>query len=118
MQYIEKNIFNTILNDKEIKYLLSRTENGTEDLLSKRSKIVQENNLDLDDLSLDELCKFVVNNPSILRRPIILSDNNMQIGFDEEEIDAFVPRELRNIVKCDKSCPHYPNCGSLREEVV
>ena len=40
----------------------------------------------------------------------------MQVGYDEEEIDAFVPSELRKLAICDKSCPHYPTCGYLREE--
>lgn len=115
IEYVEKNIFKTLLNDKEIKYLLSRSENGTDDLVSKRSKIIQENNIDIESFSTTELCKFIVDNPSILRRPIIISDNNMQIGFDEEEIDAFVPRKLKDIAKCDHNCPHYSNCGALRE---
>ena len=34
MKYIEKNIFTTLLKEDEIKYLLQRTENGTEDILS------------------------------------------------------------------------------------
>ena len=117
INYIEKNIFNTLLNDKEIKYLLSRTENGTDDLISKRSKIIRDNNIDLDTISTDKLCHFIVDNPSVLRRPIIISDKNMQVGYDEEEIDAFVPNELRKIGKCDKKCPHYPTCGQLREEI-
>lgn len=116
IKYIEKNIFNTLLNDKEIKYLLSRTENGTDDLISKRSKIIRDSNIDLDNISVDDLCHFIANNPSVLRRPIIISDKNMQVGYDEEEIDAFVPSELRKIGKCDKNCPHYVTCGCLREE--
>ncbi len=114
--YVEKNIFNTLLNDKEIKYLLSRTENGTDDIISKRSKIIRDSEVDLDNISTDDLCKFICDNPSVLRRPIIISDKNMQIGYDEEEIDAFVPSELRKIAGCDTNCPHYNTCGKLREE--
>ena len=117
ISFIEKNIFKTLLNHKEIKYLLSRTNNGSDDIISKRSKIIRENNIDIDKVSTDELCKFVVNNPSVLKRPIILSEKEMQIGYDEEEIDAFVPKELRNVGKCDKNCPHYSCCGALREEI-
>ena len=35
--YIEKNIFSTLLNKDEVKYLISRTDNGTDDIISKRS---------------------------------------------------------------------------------
>lgn len=115
LKYIEKNIFKTLLNEKEIKYLISRTDNGTDDLISKRSKIVQENNYDIDSMSIDQLCKFIVDNPSILRRPIIIDDKNLQIGFDEEEIEIF--NKIKGMGRCDKSCSHYKTCGFLREEI-
>ena len=114
LKYIEKNIFKTLLNEKEIKYLISRTENGTDDLISKRSKIIQENNYDIDLMTVDELCKFVVDNPSILKRPIIIDNKNIQVGFDEEEIEIF--KKLKQLSKCDKNCSHYKTCGFLREE--
>lgn len=116
LKYIEKNIFTTMLNEKEIKYLLSRTDNGTDDLISKRSKIIQESKIDIDSMTLDELAKFIVNNPSILKRPIIIDDRNLQFGYDQEEIDVFDKQEIKNLVKCDKDCPHYQNCGKVRED--
>lgn len=114
--FIEKNIFNVLLNKVEVKYLFERSENGTDDIISKRSKIIQENKIDLDELSMDELIDFVINNPSILRRPIILNENNFQVGYDSEEIDAFIPRdELKRVATCDHKCPKYCTCGKLRE---
>ena len=115
IEFLEKNIFNTLLNHDEIKYLLSRTENGAEDIISKRSKIIQESNIDIDNLSVNELCDFIVKNPSVLKRPIIISEKNMQVGYDEEEITAF--RNIKEIAKCDNDCPHYDICGSGREEI-
>ena len=115
LEYKEKNIFKTLLNEKEIKYLISRTENGTEDLISKRSRIFRENNFNIDGMTIDELCKFVVNNPSVLKRPIIIDDRTLQVGFDEEEIEVF--NKLKQIAKCDPNCSHYKTCGYLREEI-
>ena len=115
LEYKEKNIFKTLLNEKEIKYLISRTENGTEDLISKRSRVFQENNFNIDNMTIDELCKFIVENPSVLKRPIIIDDKNLQVGYDEEEIEIF--NKLKQIAKCDPSCSHYKTCGYLREEI-
>lgn len=116
MEYKEKNIFTTMLNEKEIKYLLSRTENGTDDLISKRSKIIQENNIDIDSMTVDQLCSFIVQNPSILKRPIIIDDKNLQFGFDQEEIETFRPSDLRKAIgNCESGCPHYDICGKARE---
>lgn len=109
LEFIEKNIFNTLLNENEIRYLISRTENGTDDLISKRSKIIQENKVDIDSMSLTELCKFVVENPSVLKRPIIIDDRNMQIGYDKDEIENF--NKIKKVSKCDKHCPHYSVCS-------
>ena len=115
LSFIEKNIFKTLLNQNEIRYLISRTENGTDDLISKRSKIIRENNIDIDSMSISELCDFIVSNPSVLKRPIIIDDRNLQVGYDEEEIELF--RKLRSISLCDKKCPHYESCGEFCEEV-
>ena len=41
MYFVEKNIFTTLLKEDEIKYLLQRSENGTEDIISTRSKAFQ-----------------------------------------------------------------------------
>ena len=97
LKFIEKNIFTTILSDKEIKHLLMRSENGTEDIISKRSKVLQESHLDLDELSMSELITFIQRHPSVLKRPIIMNEKSFLVGYDEEEIDAFLPPELRNI---------------------
>lgn len=96
LPFIEKNIFNVGLNKTEIKYLLQRSENGAEDIVSKRSKIIQEGNINIDNLSTNELVDFIIENPSVLRRPIILDDVSFQIGYDSEEISSFLPERLRN----------------------
>ena len=117
LDYIEKNIFQVMLNTDEIRYLLKRSDNGTDDIISKRSKIIQENKIDVESMSMDELVHFVVNNPSVLKRPIILDDKSMQVGYDAEEIDTFRKNTLRKLTtSCDRSCPHYPTCGNFRKE--
>lgn len=114
LEYIEKNIFNCLLNPVEIKYLLSRSENGSDDIISRRSKIIRDNKINIDDMKINELCDFVVNNPSVLKRPIIISNKILQIGYDEEEIELF--NKLKSMAKCDVNCPHYKTCGALRGE--
>lgn len=120
LQFVEKNIFTTLLKEDEIKYLLKRTENGTEDIISTRSKVFQELNMNLEDLSLNELVKLIRENPSIMKRPIILNESNLVVGYDDDEITAFVPAELRNVASkaCNETCQNYEICGACRSEVV
>lgn len=111
--YIEKNIFSTALQKDELRELLVRTENGTEEIISKRSKIIKEGNVDIDGMTINELIEFIQNNPSILKRPIILDERRFQVGYNDEEIRVFIPRELRQVMRqpCEPNCPHYDDCG-------
>ena len=119
LKYIEKNIFSTLLNENEIRHLLMRSENGTEDIISKRSKIIQERQIDVEEMSIKDLVRFVQQNPSVLKRPIIINERNFLVGYDEEEIGAFVPQELRRVAcaACTSDCPSYAVCGHTREDV-
>lgn len=98
IDFREKNIFNIKLTREDIFAMLKNTENGFEDIISTRSKIFQEKNLDTDDMTMRELTEFIIENPSVLRRPIIIDDNRMQVGYNEDEIRTFIPRRLREII--------------------
>ena len=43
---------------------------------------------------------FILDNPSVLKRPIIVDDKRMQVGYNDEEIRIFVPKRLREYVMC------------------
>ncbi|BAQ24159.1 transcriptional regulator Spx [Streptococcus troglodytae] len=83
------------LSRDELLKILSYTENGTEDIISTRSKVFQKLDIDVDELSVSELINLISKNPGLLRRPIIMDDKRMQIGFNEDEIRAFLPRDYR-----------------------
>ena len=44
--YQERNIFHAVLDSKELKEMLAKSENGTDDIISNRSKIIKEQNID------------------------------------------------------------------------
>ena len=75
--------------------MLTRTENGFSDIISTRSKVIRENEVVLNELTVKEAKNFILDNPSILKRPIIIDDNKMQVGYNDEEIRVFIPFELR-----------------------
>ena len=82
----EKNIFSSTLDENELKDILSKTENGTEDIISTRSNVFKEGNIDVDNMSINQLVAFIKENPSVLKRPIIVDDRRVQVGYNEEEI--------------------------------
>ena len=109
IDYREKNIFNIKLTRDDIVMMLRNTDNGFEDIISTRSKVFQEQNLDIDDMTMSELTNFIISNPSVLRRPIIIEEKKMQVGYNEDEIRTFIPRRLREIIMCT-TCDKGDDC--------
>ncbi|MCE5773952.1 transcriptional regulator Spx [Staphylococcus pseudintermedius] len=93
--YTERNIFSEYLTLDEIKQILKMTEDGTDEIISTRSKTYQKLNVDIDALPLQDLYAIIQDNPGILRRPIILDDKRLQVGYNEDEIRRFLPRKVR-----------------------
>ena len=91
----ERNIFSNPLNVDEIKQILQMTEDGTEEIISKRSKIFQDLDIDLDELPLQKLYTLIQKNPGLLRRPIMMDSKRFQVGYNEDEIRRFLPRDVR-----------------------
>lgn len=44
-----------------------------------------------------QLIDLVEKNPSLLRRPIIMDDRRLQVGYNEDEIRRFLPRKVRRL---------------------
>ena len=103
IEYQEKNIFKVPITKQDIKLMLENTENGFEDIISTRSKYIQDNNIDINNLKVSELEQMIIDNPSILKRPIIVQDKKLQIGYNEEDIRVFIPEEIRKEIICN-SC--------------
>jgi regulatory protein spx len=91
----ERNIFSATLNETELKEMLEKSENGTEDIISTRSKVIKEQNLDVENMSISQLVVFIRENPSVLKRPIMVDDRRIQVGYNEEEIRTFIPVSKR-----------------------
>lgn len=86
LSFIEKNIFSSDLHVFEIREILERCENGTDDIISKNSKIIRGTKLDLNSMKMNDLIDFIKTNPSVLKRPIVLDEHHFLVGYNEEEI--------------------------------
>ncbi len=96
IKYLEKNIFTTPLTRDDIFKMLYNSEGGFEDIISTRSNIYKERGHEIENMKLHELVDFIVANPSILKRPIIVTDYELQVGYNDDDIELFLPEEVRN----------------------
>lgn len=103
LPFEERNIFSSPLNKDEIREILCLTETGTEEIISTRSKVYEKLNIDFDELSFNELIELIEKHPTLLRRPIILDDRHLQVGYNQDEIHQFIPREVRRLTSKEMS---------------
>ena len=117
--YEIKNIFGPELKREDLMEIIVKSENGTEDIISSRSKIVMENDIDFDSMTISELIAFIQKNPSILKRPIIVDDHRVQVGYNEDEISTFLPRARRLAeLACNPECENYGNCPIAKSKAA
>lgn len=90
---------------------------GTEDLLSRHSKAFETFKDEIDDMSLNDLIDLLISEPTLLRLPIIVSEKEIMVGFNKDNINLFKPnrRKLRivsNFVETNNSIKKNPttNC--------
>jgi regulatory protein spx len=93
--YTERNIFSEPLSIDEIKEILRMTEDGTDEIISTRSKTFQKLDVNLETMPLQDLFELIKDNPGLLRRPIIIDEKRLQVGYNEDEIRRFLPRRVR-----------------------
>jgi regulatory protein spx len=92
IDFVEREMLSKPLSAQEVQEILRMTENGTDEIISFKSKAFRKLNVDLESIQLQELYKIIKDNPSMLRRPIIKDEKRLNVGFNEEEIRSFLPR--------------------------
>ncbi|MBV2240750.1 transcriptional regulator Spx [Bacillus inaquosorum] len=92
----ERNIFSEPLSIDEIKQILRMTEDGTDEIISTRSKVFQKLNVNVESMPPQDLYRLINEHPGLLRRPIIIDEKRLQVGYNEDEIRRFLPRKVRS----------------------
>lgn len=95
--FVEKNISTTPITIEEIQEILSLTNEGTEEIISKKAYAIKKLKVDIDSLSMPQLYQVIQDNPGILRLPIIHDGRKLQVGYNDDEIRQFLPRWFRAI---------------------
>jgi regulatory protein spx len=93
--FFEHDITKKQLEKKDILDILYKTERGTAEFLSKRGKVFKTKKIDFETMTLTKLVVFIQENPTVLKRPIIVDERRIQVGYNAEQITIFIPREKR-----------------------
>lgn len=95
IHFVERNILKDPLTVSELQAILRMTVDGTDEIISTRSKIYKELDLDIEALPLQELLELIHEHPRLLRSPIMVDEKRLQVGYHEDDIRQFLPRKTR-----------------------
>jgi regulatory protein spx len=95
LEYKEVNLLTDDIRKEDLLKILSLTDDGTEEIISKRSKAYARLDLNFNNVTVNDLINIIEDNRTLLRRPLILDDSKLQVGYNEDDIRKFLPRGFR-----------------------
>ncbi|MFD1429347.1 Spx/MgsR family RNA polymerase-binding regulatory protein [Lacticaseibacillus mingshuiensis] len=93
--HIKRTSSESPLSFDEVLKLLIRCEHGFLDILSVRGRAYASLKDSLANLQLNDLIAKIVEDPSLLRYPIIMDGEKVLVGFNRSEIRKFTPSDKR-----------------------
>ncbi|MFZ3588132.1 Spx/MgsR family RNA polymerase-binding regulatory protein [Bacillus sp. DJP31] len=91
IQFEERHLFRETPSLLELKQILSLTTEGIDEILATRSETFKNLNIDVNEMTITEILTLLVEQPRLLRRPIITDGKRLVIGYNQSA--------LRNITK-------------------
>ncbi|WLR49770.1 Spx/MgsR family RNA polymerase-binding regulatory protein [Bacillus tianshenii] len=84
----ERHIFRQPPNEQELRHILTMTTEGVDEILAKRSQEYRELDMNIEELPLSELMQLLQEKPRLLRRPILMKDDQLVIGYNAAALRA------------------------------
>jgi regulatory protein spx len=81
ISFKERHLFKETPSVDELRELFKLTKAGTEDLLAKRSRSFKSLDVDINDLSMNELLDLITENPRLLKRPLVTDGKQLIAGY-------------------------------------
>ena len=66
-------------------------------MLSIRSKAYQGIDFDLETVSFNTILDLLTANQELLRVPILSDELRLQVGYNQDDIRMFIPKEVRKL---------------------
>jgi regulatory protein spx len=86
VSFEERHLFKETPSVDELRELFKLTKAGTEDLLAKRSRSFKSLDVDINELSMNELLDLLNENPRLLKRPLVTDGKKLIAGYSPGEM--------------------------------
>ncbi|MED1122924.1 Spx/MgsR family RNA polymerase-binding regulatory protein [Bacillus atrophaeus] len=86
IDFNERHLFRETPTMEELKYILSLTTEGIDQILATRSQTFKELNLNIEEMTVNEVLDLLIEKPKLLRRPILVDNRKLVIGYNPGEL--------------------------------
>jgi Spx/MgsR family transcriptional regulator len=93
IDFSEKHLFRETPSYTELQKILQLTTDGMDEILATRSQTYKDLNLNIDDLPLSDVIKLIIEEPKLLRRPIITDGKKLVIGYNPQSLTKLAKKK-------------------------
>ncbi|RSD27427.1 Spx/MgsR family RNA polymerase-binding regulatory protein [Mesobacillus subterraneus] len=86
VKFKERHLFKDTPTKKELMEILTLTTDGLDELLATRGETFKSLGVDVGELPLSEVVTLMINEPKLLRRPILTDGKKLVIGFNPDAL--------------------------------
>ncbi|AUZ27080.1 transcriptional regulator [Bacillus licheniformis] len=86
IEFNERHLFRETPTIEELKYILSLTTEGIDEILATRSQTFKNLNLNIEEMTVNEVLELLIEKPKLLRRPILVDNRKLVIGYNPGEL--------------------------------
>ncbi|MDU0811505.1 Spx/MgsR family RNA polymerase-binding regulatory protein [Bacillus siamensis] len=86
IDFQERHLFRETPSIDELKQILSLTTEGIDEILATRSQTFKNLNLNIEEMTVNEVLKLLTEKPKLLRRPILIDRKKLVVGYNPGEL--------------------------------
>lgn len=88
--FVSRDYFRDRLSRHELSSLLNDAGLSVTDVLSTRSKVYKDRHAEIDGLADDALLDLMIEEPTLLRRPIVIDAGSVVIGHNPKRLESLI----------------------------
>jgi regulatory protein spx len=85
----ERHLFRDTPTHDELVHLLSLTTEGLDEILATRSQTFKQLGTDVNDLPLSKVIDLIIQEPKLLRRPLLTDGKKLVVGYNPDGLKSF-----------------------------
>lgn len=94
VEHVERRILRDTLLPNEIMQMLKLSKMGFDEIISSRIESIGKSIVDFEDLPTSKFIRFVCENPTVLRKPILILGNQLIVGWNRELFREIATKQL------------------------